>query len=133
MRPCLVAGVSLALLSAGCVAPAAKAPRAPRSTSAQARPAQLAQIVAAAAADASARTGAPSGSFGIVGAQAVTWRDGSLGCPQPGMAYPQSLVPGWRVRLRGAAGVLDYHAGRNGTLLLCPAQRAIDPLPDSRD
>ena len=27
--------------------------------------------------------------------EAVTWSDGSLGCPQPGEYYTQVLVPGY--------------------------------------
>ena len=33
----------------------------------------------------------------VVQVEEVTWPDGSLGCPQPGMAYTQALVPGYRV------------------------------------
>jgi len=33
---------------------------------------------------------------------AVTWPDTSLGCPKPGMMYPQVLVEGVLVQLRAA-------------------------------
>ncbi|MGH8944780.1 MAG: hypothetical protein ACRDVL_01355, partial [Acidimicrobiia bacterium] len=29
----------------------------------------------------------------------VVWRDGSIGCPEPGMAYTQALVEGLRLTL----------------------------------
>jgi hypothetical protein len=32
----------------------------------------------------------------LVEREAVTWRDGSLGCPQPGMDYAQVLIEGFR-------------------------------------
>ena len=80
-------------------------------------------------ADAARRTQLAPESLELIGAETVTWRDGSLGCPQPGMAYTQALVPGWRVRLRGPAGVLDYHASVRGGFLWCPPGRAVEPLP----
>ena len=62
-------------------------------------------------------------------AESVTWSDGSLGCPQPGVMYTQALVPGWRVRLRGPAGEMDYHASLRGAQVLCPLGRATPPVP----
>jgi hypothetical protein len=82
--------------------------------------------------DAARRTGLPPESLELVSAEAVTWRDGSLGCPQPGMAYTMALVPGYRIRLRAQGQLLDYHAGRQGAPALCPAGRAIDPVVDDR-
>jgi hypothetical protein len=133
VRPWLLVAVLL-MLGGGCAAPGSSSePLSTRLASAKALPPELQRIVAAARADASARTAAPASTFDLVSAQAVTWRDGSIGCPRPGMAYAQALVPGWRIRLRGAGGELDYHAARPGTLLLCPAGAAAEPLPDSRD
>jgi hypothetical protein len=33
----------------------------------------------------------------VVQAEAVTWPDGALGCPEPGIVYTQALVPGYWV------------------------------------
>ena len=65
-------------------------------------------------------------------AQPVTWRDGSMGCPEEGMAYSQALVPGYRVILRSGDTDYAYHAGRNGRFILCetPAAEGIAP-PDA--
>jgi len=90
-----------------------------------------AALVAAARADAARRFGQPPSAFTLVSAEPVTWRDGSLGCPQPGRAYTQALVPGWRIRLSGPNGELDYHARANGVPVLCPPDRAVDPLSDT--
>ncbi|MDQ3739232.1 MAG: hypothetical protein M3337_08705 [Actinomycetota bacterium] len=49
----------------------------------------------------------------------VTWRDGSLGCPQPGMAYTQALVPGRRLVLAGGGRTYAYHGTRTGPLTYC--------------
>ncbi|HEY6135559.1 MAG TPA: hypothetical protein VIW70_16410 [Rubrivivax sp.] len=89
----------------------------------------LAEVVRAAREDAARRSGAAAESLVLISADSVTWSDGSLGCPQPGMAYTQALVPGYRVRLRGPGGEMDYHASVRGGLVLCPAGRAVDPLP----
>jgi len=92
-------------------------------------PADLQAVIDAALADASGRTGLAPGRLKIASAQRVTWSDGSLGCPAPGMLYTQALVRGFRVQIRAGNDMLDYHAGPQGQPVLCPADRAIDPLP----
>lgn len=89
----------------------------------------LADVVRAARADAARRTGVAAESLELLSADSVTWSDGSLGCPQPDVMYTQALVPGYRVRLRGPAGELDYHASARGALVLCPPGRAARPIP----
>lgn len=89
----------------------------------------LPAMVNAARADAARRSGLAADSFELIDAERVTWRDGSLGCPAPGMNYTMALVPGYRIRLRAAGQLLDYHASVRGTLLLCPADRSVEPLP----
>jgi len=89
----------------------------------------LASVVESALDDATRRTGIARSQLELLGAEAVTWSDGSLGCPQPGMMYTQALVPGYRVRIRAGGEVLDYHAGRSGPAAPCPADRAQPPLP----
>lgn len=106
------------LVASACATPAAEPP--------PADPA-LAAAITAARADAARRTGRAPAEIGLLGAEAVTWSDGSLGCPQPGRAYTQALVPGFRVRLQGPNGVLDYHADARGHLVLCPGDRAAEP------
>lgn len=62
--------------------------------------------------------------------QAVTWRDGALGCPQPDRMYTQALVPGWLAVVSDGVRQARYHASRSGFWLECPAQLAQPPLPD---
>lgn len=64
----------------------------------------------------------------VISAEYVTWADGSLGCPQPGMAYTQALVPGYRIRVQAGVEVLDFHASRRGQLVLCPSGRSAEPV-----
>jgi len=67
----------------------------------------------------------------VVAAVAVTWSDGSLGCPEPDRMYTQALVRGWRIRVAAAGQDLDYHASLRGHWVLCPPGRAKAPVPDS--
>lgn len=93
----------------------------------------LDDAVRAAREDAARRGSAAPASFELIDSAAVTWSDGSLGCPQPGRYYTQALVPGWRLRLKGPAGtVLDYHASTRGAVVFCEPGRAIEPAPDPR-
>lgn len=67
----------------------------------------------------------------VISAEAVTWPDGSLGCPRPDMAYTQALVPGYRIRVQAGGEVLDFHASRQGQLVLCPSGRSTEPVAGS--
>lgn len=73
---------------------------------------------------ASADTGISEDEITAVTAEAVTWSDGSLGCPEPGMSYTQALVPGYRVVLDVAGEEIHYHAGSDGEFFACD-----DPQP----
>ena len=80
-------------------------------------------------ADAVQRTGIDRESLKVESAQSVTWADGSLGCPQPGMNYTMALVPGYRIRIKANQQVLNYHASARGYWVFCPLGRAVDPTP----
>jgi outer membrane lipoprotein SlyB len=60
--------------------------------------------------------------FTVVKAVSITWRDGSLGCPEPGKMYTQALVPGAQIVVAVGATEYDYRFGRGDAPLLC--QRA---------
>jgi len=124
----IVAGL-LGLLGAACTSQAVGPPPQQSPPPMAAMSGTLKEVVRAARADAVRRTGVAAESLVLVSAESVTWSDGSLGCPQPGMMYTQALVPGYRVRLRGPGGEMDYHASARGALVLCPAGRAVEPLP----
>jgi hypothetical protein len=70
-------------------------------------------------ADAAERVAVAVADVEVVRAEAVTWPDGSLGCPEPGMAYTQALVPGYWVVVDADGEELDYRVGRNGSFRLC--------------
>ena len=91
----------------------------------------LDSVKEAALMDAARRTGLDRSHLKVLSAESVTWSDGSIGCPQPGMMYTQALVPGYRVLIEAGGEVLAYHAGRTGQPAYCPPGRAQTPLPDS--
>lgn len=93
---------------------------------------ELQSRVQVALADAARRTGLGAPALKVVSAEQVTWPDGSLGCPAPGMMYSMALVPGYRIRIQAGAQQLDYHSALSGQPALCPQGRATDPVPDNR-
>lgn len=80
-------------------------------------------MLAAIVADAGQRTGVTQDEVELMTAEAVTWSDGSLGCPEPGMMYTQALVAGYRVVVRAAGETLTYHAGQDGDARYCEHPR----------
>ncbi len=62
----------------------------------------------------------------VVGAAfvAVTWNDGSLGCPQKGMSYTQMTVEGELLILRVGTALLQYHGRVGGPYTFCAAPTA---------
>lgn len=54
-------------------------------------------------------------------AEQVTWSDGSLGCPSPGVMYPQVLVQGYLISATTRAGTLRYHTDVRGNVVTCDA------------
>lgn len=70
-----------------------------------------AAVLSAILADATERTGVPPSEITVTRGDAVTWNDGSLGCPEPGMFYTQALVDGYHVVLDVAGEALDYRVG----------------------
>ena len=82
-------------------------------------PEQAESIVAMAVADLMERTGASSEEITVQSVEAVVWPDGSLGCPQPGMAYTQVLTDGSRIVLTHAGIDYAYHSGGSRDPFLC--------------
>ena len=124
---------AFALGGVALVACASESPPTPASMDGTPRPpapASLSSVTQSALADAARVTGLPPAVLEVVSAEPVTWGDGSLGCPEEGMLYSQALVPGYRIRIEANGRVLDYHASRDGRLLLCPEWRAVPPVSD---
>lgn len=65
----------------------------------------------------------PSANVAVVSDEAVTWSDGSLGCPEPQMGYTQALVEGRRVILEIDGLTYTYHSALEGGFFLCTKPR----------
>lgn len=83
--------------------------------------------VAAAIADLAEREGIDAEEITVVSNEEVTWRDGSLGCPEPGKMYSMALVDGVRVVLEAAGETYAYHGGKSGTVRFC--ENPQEPIP----
>ncbi|MGH2382275.1 MAG: hypothetical protein ACRDG7_13800 [Candidatus Limnocylindria bacterium] len=70
-------------------------------------------------ADAASRTDVDVADIETIRATAMTWPDGSLGCPEPGQTYTQALVDGYHVVVDAAGESLDYRATTSGSFRLC--------------
>ncbi|MDP8904546.1 MAG: hypothetical protein M3N29_04415 [Chloroflexota bacterium] len=79
--------------------------------------------------DAAARAGAAAEAVTIVRADAVTWRDSSLGCPEPGTMYLPVLTEGFWVVLEVAGTEYDFR-GTTDRFILCeiPEQDRQPPI-----
>ncbi len=77
---------------------------------------QLDNLVQQARADLSRRLGIAATSITVASAEAVEWRDSSLGCPQPGMMYSQIITPGYLIVLQANGQNYEYHAGRTSVI-----------------
>jgi hypothetical protein len=98
--------------------------QAPPATLAEPPPSRLLDLAVADLAD---RLGIDAGEIGVVSLDEVTWRNGAIGCPQPGMAYTDALVNGVRIRLLAGEGVYHYHSRGTGEPFYCADPE--DPLP----
>jgi hypothetical protein len=91
-------------------------------------------------ADAARRFEVPESDVVLSNAEQVTWADGSLGCPQPGMSYTQALVPGYRLLATTPAGRFLYHTDTRGQAVTCaqpmpgksPVNEAVRPGTEPR-
>lgn len=65
------------------------------------------------------RRGVDAAAVSVTGYAIVTWSDGSLGCPRPGMVYSQALTPGRQLVLTVGGQRASYHAGAQGDFFHC--------------
>ncbi|MGB9738773.1 hypothetical protein [Chloroflexus sp.] len=87
------------------------------------------QQIAAAKQDLAQRLGIDAATIEVVSVEAVTWPDGSLGCPRPGMAYTQVLIDGLLVQLRANGQMYPYHGDGRQPLFLCDSQAGSQSKP----
>lgn len=131
--PALVAAVAVL---AGCAAssgsPDASDPGSPRPLPSVSAPESVASdegepvtgevppdVLDAIVADAARQTGIGEDEIEVLRAESITWNDGSLGCPEPGMMYTQALVDGYRVVVDADGRELDYRVDSSGGFRIC--------------
>jgi hypothetical protein len=76
-------------------------------------------LVAQARADLARRLAIEPAAIGLLELKEVVWPDRSLGCPRPGMVYPQVPQDGLLIVLRAAGRNYDYHGGAGREPFLC--------------
>jgi hypothetical protein len=64
---------------------------------------------------------------------AVDWRDSSLGCPKPGMAYLSVITPGHRVTLLANGKLHSVHEANNKAFVCRQARPAAAVTPKDMD
>ncbi len=94
------------------------------------RPAKVASSPEAVAiSTVAAQTGLAPDQLNIISSEAVNFSDASLGCPQPGMAYPQVITPGYRVLVEGGGQNFDVRvSGKRGRICDNPRSQGV-PRP----
>ena len=83
------------------------------------RPAGSEQAIQQAQNDLAQKLGLTPDAIRLVSAEAVEWRDTSLGCPQPGMMYAQVITPGFRLLFEVEGERYEYHTDTGRRVVLC--------------
>jgi hypothetical protein len=77
------------------------------------------EFIDKAKADLAAVRNIDSSEIEVIRAEAVTYNDGSLGCPQPEEMYMMALVDGYRVVLYYDGIEFDYRLSETGAMVMC--------------
>ncbi len=94
-------------------------PMAPMPTNPTPSNSGLERLVAQAKEDLAGRLAIDVAQIDLVEIEPVTWPDGSLGCPQPGMRYIQVPQDGALILLAVEGRVYEYHSGGGRDPFLC--------------
>lgn len=80
---------------------------------------EASESVAKAITDLATRLSLPLTDISVVRQEERTWRDGSMGCPRPGMMYTHALIEGSALVLSAKGREYHYHAGGSGNYFYC--------------
>jgi len=61
----------------------------------------------------------PVEQIALVSIESREWRDGSLGCPQPGQMYIQVITPGYMMILEAGGQQYEFHSDQTDTVVAC--------------
>jgi hypothetical protein len=81
--------------------------------------ASLQTLIEKAKEDLAQRLSVPASQINLIEAKKVFWPDASLGCPQPGIAYTQVEVPGYRIMLEAGGNEFEYHTNIHNSVFYC--------------
>lgn len=70
----------------------------------------------------------PAAEVTVVSGVAVIWPDRGLGCPLPGVNYPQVPVDGYQVVVDAGGQRLDYRGSGVADFRLCTITRSIQTV-----
>ena len=87
------------------------------------------RLVDMAAKSLATKLGIEEANITVAQAEYVTWRDSSIGCPQPDMQYMQVLTNGSRIVLKANGAVYNYHSGGSVPPSFCTKPATQKPLP----
>jgi hypothetical protein len=77
-------------------------------------PAGSQPAVDAAVSELARQTAMDAGEISVISVEATDWPDPSLGCPKPGLMYPQVITPGYRIVLETQGATYEYHTDTSG-------------------
>jgi hypothetical protein len=83
------------------------------------------QIIGRARLDLAQRLSVEVKEIQLVAATAVTWPDASLGCPSPGKVFPSIITPGYRIVLKFANKIYEYHTDKQQNMIYCEPQEGM--------
>jgi hypothetical protein len=79
----------------------------------------LRQVTNQAVQDLASRLAVPPERIEFLELKSMLWPNGGLGCPRPGMMYPQVQQDGYLIRLRAGKREFEYHGGARRGPFLC--------------
>jgi hypothetical protein len=91
----------------------------PPTTTSTPDPSQVSARASLAIGDLARHLGIPRERIEVVSDEDVTWSDGSIGCPEPGMNYTQATVPGYLVVLAVDDTTHRYHGAHGQDPFRC--------------
>ncbi len=103
MRPVVIGLAAIVLFAVGC----------------SSSPPDVDPVAQPAVTDLADHLGVDESAITVVSVEDVTWSDGSLGCPEPGMMYTQALVDGTLIVLDVDGVAYEYHSGAEHDPFYC--------------
>lgn len=88
----------------------------------------LQPLIEKAKADLAQRLSISASQINVLETREVFWPDASLGCPQPGIAYAQVEVSGYRIILESNGDEFEYHANIHNYVFYCE-----NPTPPAKE